>query len=117
MYLKEKDKRKVRGNNDYLLIKKIFDGKKGKAGARTIKMELEEVLNLKKIRRIMNKYTLVCKIRRINKARVALQKNLEDRYVPNLLNRDFKQVMPHSFASTDITYIKLVGTPNLIQLF
>ena len=59
----------MKDKEDYLLIKKVFDGKKGKAGAKTIKMELGIVMNLKNIRRIMKKYGLVCKIRRVNKAR------------------------------------------------
>jgi transposase InsO family protein len=84
----------------------VFDDKKEKVGARTIKMELGIVINLKKIRRIMKKYDLVCKIRKVNKARVALQKNLENRYVYNLLNRQFRKDTPYRFASTDITYIR-----------
>ena len=108
-YFKEKDKRESKDEKDYLLIKKVFDDNRGKAGARTIKMNLDTVMNLKKIRRIMGKYGLVCKIRRVNKARVSLQKNLENRYVPNLLNRQFNQSIPYRFASTDITYIKHQG--------
>ncbi len=96
----------MKDKNDYLLIKKVFDDKKGKAGARTIKMNLDTVMNLKKIRRITKKYGLVCKIRRVNKARVSLKKNKENMFVKNLLQREFKQYIPHRFASTDITYIK-----------
>ena len=72
-------------------------------------MKLESlgvVMNLKKIRRIMKKYALVCQIRRANKSRVSLQKNLENRYVPNILDRSFRQNRPYRFASTNITYIK-----------
>lgn len=90
----------------------MFDKKKRKIGARTIKMNLEDidiVMNIKKIRRIMKKYGLVCKVRKVNKSRVALQKNLEDRYVPNLLNRKFKQYIPYTTLSTDITYLKHNG--------
>jgi putative transposase len=84
----------------------VFDNKKGKAGARTIKMELDSIMNLKKIRRIMKKYGLACKIRRVNKARVSLKKNKENIFVGNMLNRGFKQHIPYRYASTDITYIK-----------
>ena len=84
----------------------MFDDKKGKVGARTVKMHLDKRMNLKKIRRIMGKYGLACKIRRVNKARVTLKKNKEDMFVKNLLDREFKQYVPYRFASTDITYIK-----------
>ncbi len=57
----------------------------------------------------MKKSGLVCKIRRVNKARVAPQKNLKDQEVDNLLNRKFKQNVPYRFTSTDITYLKNKG--------
>lgn len=93
----------------YSLIKKIFDRNKGKIGAKRIYMDLKSeniTMNLKKIRRIMKKYNLVCKIRRKNKARITLAKNKENMHVSNVLNRNFKQNMPYNFASTDITYLK-----------
>ena len=108
-FLKHRDSKEKKDYQDYLLIKTLFDKKKGKAGARIIKMDLEDVgvvMNLKKIQRIMKKYRFVCKIRRVNKARVSLQKNLENRFVPNLLNRRFKQNIPYTFLTTDITYLK-----------
>jgi sulfur relay (sulfurtransferase) DsrC/TusE family protein len=109
LYFREKEQRKKKDEEGYLLIKKVFDNKKGKIGARTIKMRLEDegiVMNLKKIRRIMNKYGLACKIRRVNKTRASLKKNTENIFVKNLLNREFKQYTPHHYASTDITYIR-----------
>ncbi len=106
LYLKEKNKRERKDERDYSLIKGVFNTK---TGARTVKMKLNDkgiIMNLKKIRRVMRKYELVCKVRRVNKARVALQKNLENQEVANLLNREFKQSVPYKFASTDITYLK-----------
>jgi transposase InsO family protein len=64
------------------------------------------VMNLKKIRRVMKKYDLVCKIRRTNKSRVSLQKNIKNQEVDNLLGRRFEQKIPYKFVSTDITYLK-----------
>jgi len=103
---KEKDKRVKKDENDYLLIKSVFNPK---TGARSIKMKLEDkgiVINLKKIQRIMRKYSLICAIRRVNKSRVSLQKNKENMFVRNMLNRGFKQYIPYKFASTDITYLR-----------
>jgi putative transposase len=91
------------------LIKKVFFIKKKVLGARQTSLRLREsgvVMNLKKIRRIMHKYGLVCKIRRRNKARVTLTKNIENMCVKNTLNRKFKQDIPYTYASTDITYLK-----------
>jgi transposase InsO family protein len=111
LYLKEKDKRKLKDKKDYLLIKEIFLEKKKKIGAKRIKMILKDkygiVMNLKKIRRIMNKYNLVCEIRRVNKSRVALMKNRNNMEVDNLLDRRFKQITPYRFLVTDITYLKI----------
>ena len=118
-YLKEKDVRKNKDLHDLSIIKREFDKKKGKIGARTIKMNLESkgiVMNLKKIRRIMRENGLVCMIRRVNKSRVALQKNIENRHVPNLLKRQFKQSIPYRFASTDITYIRYQGRFSFLSV-
>ena len=106
IYLREKNGRERKDEKDHSLIKTVFNAK---TGARTVKMRLGDrgiIMNLKKIRRIMRKYGLVCKVRRVNKARVALQKNFENQEVANLLNRKFKQNEPYRFASTDITYLK-----------
>ena len=111
-FLNNKDRKSNNDHREYLLIKAVFDKKKEKIGARTIKMDLESigiVMNVKKIRRIMKKYGFVCKIRRVNKARVSLKKNIEDTFVKNLLKRRFKQNIPYIFLSTDITYLKHNG--------
>ncbi len=111
-YLKHKDDKSCKDYRDYVLVKAVFDKKKGKIGAKTIKMKLEDiniVMNLKKIYRLMNKYGLVCKIRKINKSRVSLQKNKENIAVKNLLNREFRQKTPYKYLSTDITYLKHSG--------
>jgi transposase InsO family protein len=103
LYLKEKDEK------DYHLIKSAFNTK---TGARTVKMKLDDkgiTMNLKRVRRIMKKYDLICKIRRTNKSRVSLKKNIVNQEVANLLDRRFEQNIPHKVASTDITYLKNKG--------
>ena len=62
--------------------------------------------NHKQVYRIMKKYDLKAKIRKINPSRVSLKKNKENMFVKNILNREFKQETPYKFASTDITYLK-----------
>lgn len=106
LYLKEKNKREKRDGKDYLLIKSVFNTK---TGARTVKMKLDDrgiTMNLKRIRRVMKKYDLICKIRRTNKSRVSLKKNIVNQEVANLLDRRFEQKIPYKFVSTDITHLK-----------
>jgi len=96
-------------NNDYELIKEIFDKGKGKWGWRTIKMKLKDeynvVMNHKKIERIKNQYGLITKVRRRNPHKVNLKKTKEHRYFANILNREFNQSEPMKTFCTDITYL------------
>ena len=100
---------KNKDEKDYLLIKEIFEKGKKKLGWRSIKMILKSdygiVMNHKKIRRIMNKYQLHTKIRRINPYKMIMKKTQEHRTCENLLNRQFKQDVPGKVLSTDITYM------------
>ncbi len=75
--------RKTRLENqlsDYQLIKKFFRQENETAGFRTIVMQLCEqhgiVMNHKKVIRIMNKYGLVCKIRRKSFTEIPLINNV-----------------------------------------
>lgn len=93
---------------DYLEIKRVFEEGKELYGARRLKkaflIQTGWIINLKKIRRIMNKYGLKVKYHKvfrknINKAR------LEENVKPNLIKRNFKADKPNQKWSTDITYI------------
>lgn len=99
----------ARDNDDYLLIKEIFDKGRKKYGHRTIQMKLlankSIVMNHKKVIRIMNKYRLITKIRRQNPYKMIMKKSLEHRTCENILNRDFKQATPLKILCTDITYL------------
>lgn len=90
-------------------ILKAFNFKRRKKGARQIKMTLEGqfgiVYNLKRIRRIMKKYSIVCPIRKANPYRRMMKATQEHSVLPNLLNRQFKQNMPGRTLLTDITYL------------
>ena len=90
-------------------ILKAYKFKNRKKGARQIKMTLEKefniVYNLKRIRRIMKKYKIVCPIRKANPYRRMMKATKEHSVVPNLLNRKFKQDIPYKVLLTDITYL------------
>jgi putative transposase len=93
--------------DDYMLIKNIFDKGKKKYGWRTIQMRLpvNRHMNHKKIKRIMKKYGFVCRIRRRNPYKVMAKATQEHRTFENKLNRDFEVKMPFKAFCTDITYL------------
>jgi len=105
-------KRKERENSDKILrdnILKAYKFKRRKKGARQIKMTLEGqfniTYNLKRIRRIMKKYDIICPIRKANPYRKIIKATLEHSTLPNLLNRNFKQNIPGKVLLTNITYL------------
>lgn len=90
-------------------ILKAFNFKNHKKGARQIKMVLQNqfdiIYNLKRIRRIMKKYNIICPIRKANPYRRMMKATKAHTVVPNLLNRKFKQKTPGKILLTDITYL------------
>lgn len=104
--------RKSKEEKDNILkenILKAFNFKKRQKGARQIKMVLEDQFkikyNLKRIRRIMKKYDIVCAIRKANASKRMMKATKEHTVLPNLLNREFKQKIPKKVLLTDITYL------------
>lgn len=71
-----------------------------------MKLERKHIIfNHKKIKRIMRKYNLVCKVRRKNPYKTIMKKTAEHRTFENTLNRNFSQLIPYRVFGTDITYI------------
>ena len=110
--IKSQNSRNQRNEQDELLrvnILKAYNFKGRKKGARQIKMTLKEhfqiIYNLKRIKRIMRKFNIVCPIRKANPYRRMIKATKEHRVVPNLLNREFKQNIPGKVLLTDITYL------------
>lgn len=109
---KSQDHRSVRDKEDELIrdnIMKAYNFKRRKKGARQIKMTLEGqfgiVYNLKRIRRVMKKYDIVCPIRKANPYRRMMKATQEHTVLPNILERNFKQEIPGKVLLTDITYL------------
>lgn len=94
-------------SRDNILI--AYNFKNRKKGSRQIKMTLENQFNikynLKRIRRIMKKYNIICPIRKANSARRIIKATKEHRVTSNILNRNFKQDTPGKVLLTDITYL------------
>ncbi len=111
-YIKRKGKvteKELRDEMDYELIKRAFDYKGWKKGARQIKMRIARdsgmIMNLKKIRRLMKKYGLICPIRKVNPVKAMIKANQLNRTYANEVNRNFSQGMAKKIILTDITYI------------
>ena len=90
-------------------ILKAYNFKNRKKGAKQIKMTLKNNFNinynLKRIRRIMKKYNIVCPYRKANPYRRMMKATKEHTVLPNLLNRKFKQESPGKVLLTDISYL------------
>jgi len=111
-YLKETEPKKLKqyqDEEDFESIEKAYKFKRRKKGARTIKMTLEGqfgvIMNLKKIRRLMKKFTLICPIRRANPYKRMAKAMQTSNIAPNRLERRFKEGNPGQILLTDITYL------------
>ena len=83
-------------------------------GARGIRMALEHmnppvIMNLKKIRRLMDKYNLSCPIRKANPYRRMAKALKTSNVADNLLKREFECYGPRMVLLTDITFLPYNG--------
>lgn len=102
-----KDKREERDQKDFQLILEAYNYRGYAKGARTIYMRLLHIgitMNIKKIRRLMKKYSLVCPIRKANPYRRMAKAIKTDSIAKNEVNRNFRQE-PRKIILTDITYL------------
>ena len=67
-------------------------------------------MNLKKIRRLMSKYNLVCPIRKANPYRLMVRAVKDGNIADNLVQRQFEAYGPRIVLLTDISYIPYNGT-------
>ena len=102
--------REERDIADFALVKQAYEFRGYKKGARSIYMRLLHlkppvIMNLKKIRRLMNKFGLYCPIRKANPYRRLAQAMRTSHVAGNILNRGFKDYMPRKALVTDITFL------------
>ena len=107
-------KREAQDQADFSLILQAYNHRGYAKGARSIYMRLLHLnppvcMNLKKIRRIMNKYGLKCPIRKANPYRRMLNAMRTSHVAPNLLQREFREHGPRKVLLTDITYLTYVS--------
>ena len=109
-----REKKEKQDREDFELILKAYNQRGYSKGARGIYMcmlhwEPPVVMNLKKIRRLMDKYGLVCPIRKANPYRRMAKAMKTNHVADNLLNRKFTEYGPRKVLLTDITYIPYNG--------
>lgn len=116
-WIKAEPKRAARDSEDrkdFELILRAFKFRGYAKGARGIHMRLLHMeppvnMNIKKIRRLMKKYSLVCPIRKGNPYRKIAKALKTSNYAPNILDRQFTVYGPRIVLLTDITYIAYMG--------
>ena len=102
-----RQKREDHDKAEFALILDAYRFRGYAKGARSIHMRLLHVgiiMNVKKIRRLMNKYNLFCPIRKANPYRRMAKALATNNVAPNVVNREFKQ-KPRKVLLTDITYL------------
>ena len=91
--------REERDLEDYALVKAAYEFRSYKKGARSIYMRLLHqnppvIMNLKKIRRLMKKYSLFCPIRKPNPYRQLAREMQTNHVAGNIMNREFGKYGP-----------------------
>lgn len=109
-----REKQELKDRADFEIILKAYNHRGYSKGAKGIYMHLihqEEpiVMNLKKIRRLMKKYNLICSIRKANPYRRMAKALKTSNVAENLVNREFTKYGPRKILLTDITYIPYNG--------
>lgn len=109
-----REQREEADRKDFALVLEAYKFRGYAKGARSIYMRLLHlsppvVMNIKKIRRLMDKYGLRCPIRKPNPYRRMLKAMRTNSLADNILKRRFKDFGPRKVLLTDITYIPFRG--------
>ena len=99
---------------DFEIVLEAYTHRGYDKGARGIYMTLLHqappiVMNVKKIRRLMKKYGLICAIRKANPYRRIAKTIKTNNVADNLVKREFTSYGPRAVLLTDITYIPYNG--------
>lgn len=114
-WLKSAPIREQQDRDDFDLILtayKMHGYTKGAKGIYTALLHMEPpvIMNLKKIRRLMDKFNLSCPIRKANPYRRMAKALKTSNVAENLLQREFECYGPRMVLLTDITYLPYNGT-------
>lgn len=110
-----REKQEERDREDFRQILDAYKSHGYTKGARGIYMALLHneppiTMNLKKIRRLMDKFNLSCPIRKANPYRRMAKALKTNSVAANLLKREFECYGPRVVLLTDITYLPYNGT-------
>ena len=108
-----REEREAQDRADFRRILAAYRFRGYAKGVRGIHMRLLHTgirMNVKKIRRLMKKYGLVCPIRKANPYRRMQKAIRTNATAENLVNREFEAHGPRNILLTDITYIPLNGS-------
>ena len=110
-----REKREAADRADFDLILEAYRKRGYAKGARSIHMTLLHhkpmiTMNVKKIRRLMDKYGLMCPIRKANPYRRMAKAIRTSNVAAYILERKFTHFGPRKVLLTDITYIPYNGT-------
>lgn len=99
---------------DFELVLAAYSFRGYDKGAQGIYMRLLHmnppiVMNVKKIRRLMKKYGLICNIRKANPYRRMAKAIKTNSVADNLVKREFEKYGPRRILLTDITYVPFDG--------
>lgn len=106
---------------DFELILAAYKRRGYKKGARSIYMELLHmdppvIMNVKKIRRLMKKFHLLCPIRKANPYRQLAKALKTNTVADNLLQRQFEDYGPRMVLLTDITYLPSAHPSSITEI-
>lgn len=106
----KRNEKESKDRKDFELILRAYNQKGYHKGAKAIYMHMlhwvpSVVMNIKKIRRLMKKYNLICPIRRLNPYRRMANALKTSSIAENIVNREFEKHGPRKVLLTDITYI------------
>jgi len=107
-------KKEQKDREDFELILQAYSHRGYSKGARSIYMSMLHwdppvVMNVKKIRRLMDKYGLKCPVRTANPYRRMARAIRTNNVADNLVDRKFTDYGPRKILLTDITYIPYNG--------
>ncbi len=110
---RHREEQELKDRADFEMILKAYTHRGYKKGAKGIYMNLIHqtppiVMNVKKIRRLMKKYNLICPIRDANPYRRMAKALKTSNVADNLVKREFTKYGPRKILLTDITYITYI---------
>ena len=104
-----RERKDEQDEKDVELIRQVINSNEYPKGTRMIYMMMKKItgvqFNIKKIRRLKQKYGITCPIRKANNNRRAARELLERNVCPNRLKREFRLHKPLEVFLTDVTYI------------